>query len=408
MKKIVLSIAASFVSLFISAQVTQSASDTIVLERMSRETQQYTLHAKEEVQTQYSITTSAGEELELDYPCRVYYVSYMEDTNISRYLIVKESNGNLLEVNTKNTAQPDDLATWRAMKVIDIPVTDYSPGPGCDWNFNNIKEDSVYIVNSQEELLSFITCTGGNTPPVIDFSRYSLLLAHGNTMYGRISSIANRLIQLSSNQYKINSEIEIEDTADVQQWHVAIIVPKMTQNSIITLNIDYIGAQILILKVDCLTNAFIGGKELVFPKNSAAFTITREEGSSGIVGYMKLFYKEIKGLLFHATGIWMGPDEIVFPENLLPFIQFDTITSNDYVLPQNGFENALYEDILLLYPDYIDERDYEPIWASVQSLVKVREYLQSNPNQKVRFFLYIVSELGEDPTECYWFVYLKK
>ena len=55
--------------------------------------------------------TSAGEEIELDYSCWVYYIRYAEAASGS-YLIVKASNGNLLEVNVKNDAGPDDLPQW--------------------------------------------------------------------------------------------------------------------------------------------------------------------------------------------------------------------------------------------------------------------------------------------------------
>ena len=110
MKKIFIFIAASLVFLSVRAQITQSASDSIVLERMSQETRQNTIHAKGNVQTNYSITTSQGEELELDYPCWIYYINYLEEVNnTGHYLVVKESNGNLLEVKTKNNKSQ---ATW--------------------------------------------------------------------------------------------------------------------------------------------------------------------------------------------------------------------------------------------------------------------------------------------------------
>ena len=35
-------------------------------------------------------------------------------------------------------------------------------GSGCGWIFTNIKEDSIYIINSQAELLTFVSCS---TPP---------------------------------------------------------------------------------------------------------------------------------------------------------------------------------------------------------------------------------------------------
>jgi hypothetical protein len=91
-------------------QITCEQADDIVLDRMSRETQVFTIFAKNGVQTEMTIATAAGETIELDYACWVYYISY---TEAGRYLIVDERSGNLLEINTKSNAEPDDLEEWR-------------------------------------------------------------------------------------------------------------------------------------------------------------------------------------------------------------------------------------------------------------------------------------------------------
>jgi len=115
MKKILLLITALFAFLTaLTAQITQEEADRVVWERMGQETLPYTIYAKEGIQTEMTITTSTEEVLELDYSCWVYYVNYTGETNNNgRYLIVNESNGNLLEVNTKNDVGPSDLAAWR-------------------------------------------------------------------------------------------------------------------------------------------------------------------------------------------------------------------------------------------------------------------------------------------------------
>ena len=112
MKKILLLIAAPFAFLFaLSAQTTQEEADAIVLKRLSQETLPYIVSAKEDVQTSMTVSTANGETLELDYKCWVYYVSYID---FGRYLIVNESNGNLLEVNAKDDK---GLATWKTRVV---------------------------------------------------------------------------------------------------------------------------------------------------------------------------------------------------------------------------------------------------------------------------------------------------
>ena len=126
MRRILLLIAAPFVFLSVTtAQVTQEQADEIVLQRISQNTQvyyQYILFAKESIQTKMSVTTAAGEEIELDYPCWVYYVSYYIDCSVDmdcvhidlgRYLIINENNGNLLEVKPRSYTTPSDLSNWR-------------------------------------------------------------------------------------------------------------------------------------------------------------------------------------------------------------------------------------------------------------------------------------------------------
>jgi len=103
----------------LSAQITKEEADSIVIERMYAETKPCTIYAKEEVQTGFEITTATSEVLELDYSCWVYYVNFTEIHN-SKYLIVRTSNGNLLEVNAKNDDVPD-LEEWRILERPEAP-----------------------------------------------------------------------------------------------------------------------------------------------------------------------------------------------------------------------------------------------------------------------------------------------
>jgi hypothetical protein len=106
----------------ITAQVTQEQADSIIQARMSGEMYPFVVYAKDNLQTEgMVILTSKGENLELDYPCWVYYVkSYTTQTNNS-YLIVKESSGNLLEINVRNTEPPGNLKKWR---LVGFPASD--------------------------------------------------------------------------------------------------------------------------------------------------------------------------------------------------------------------------------------------------------------------------------------------
>ena len=119
MKKILLSLIAPFIAFALSAAgigtTSHEEADAIVLKHLSQETRPYTLYVTKDLQKDMHITSSVGELLELNYWCWVYYVSYT-DTNQGRYIIIKEANGNLLEVDAKSDAKPEDLAEWEEIE----------------------------------------------------------------------------------------------------------------------------------------------------------------------------------------------------------------------------------------------------------------------------------------------------
>ena len=124
MKKILLLIVAPFVFLSaLPAQITQKEADEIVLERLSQTTQLFTVYAKENIQTEgITITASEGEVIELGYACWIYYINYTN--NAKQYIAVKESDGNLLEVYSKEVVEPEDLKQWRV--VLDMTAIDFN------------------------------------------------------------------------------------------------------------------------------------------------------------------------------------------------------------------------------------------------------------------------------------------
>ena len=114
MKKILLLVVLPFIFLSaLSAQITQEQADEIVINHINQEKLPYIIYAKEGLQESMIISTSAGEELELDYLCWVYYINYIDDT--CHYLIVNENNGNLLEIKAKSRVKPSGLTEWRTL-----------------------------------------------------------------------------------------------------------------------------------------------------------------------------------------------------------------------------------------------------------------------------------------------------
>ena len=248
-KKVLLFIVALVFLSALSAQTTQEQADAIVWECLNKEIQVCTMYAKEDVQEEMIITSSAEELLELDYACWVYYIRYAGNDQ-GRYLIVNESNGNLLEVNAKSGAEPEDLAEWRVVAK-EIPFTEYSLDekipPSCCWikylyNIFPFRSEIV-IINSNEKLENY-TCV--NDPkgwpcippcidyPAIDFSKYTLLLASGVEGYKVVPNYKN-LQQLSTQSYVMKVDLLPFGAAALTQWHVPIIVNKIVDDSIIEL-----------------------------------------------------------------------------------------------------------------------------------------------------------------------------
>jgi len=139
-------------------------------------------------------------------------------------------------VRTKNDIAPPNYVAWRVV-CGSISTTDYSIGTECTWDINNLQQDSVYVISSEEELLNFISCIEDSIPTYIDFDQYSLLFVHGGTSQDT-SNIAKNLA-FCFNQYNLNIDIHLNDKGVVPKWHIAVIVPKLTENSKVELTITY-------------------------------------------------------------------------------------------------------------------------------------------------------------------------
>ena len=158
--------------------------------------------------------------------------------------------------------------------------------------------------------------------------------------------------------------------------------------------------QVLLLKVDYLTNKFEGGLEFVFSQQSDDFTIEPEYKFADDLGYIKMKYKELGETLFEGTIHSDKVGEMRYPKVLLPADLFKAQITQDFVSPVNGFEE-------IFNPQNLD-LDYFNAWHITQSLLKVREYLEANPSQKVKLFLYIPSAGESNPEDWYWIIFLKK
>jgi hypothetical protein len=115
----------------------------------------------------------------------------------------------------------------------DIPFTEYSlENTSCGWvnlNYN----DSVIIINSNEDLENYIDCADGGYPE-IDFEEKTLLLVKGGATNG-IVSITKHFIQTAASAYSFNIDIVLNDATVVE----AILVPKIAETAVVELNVTF-------------------------------------------------------------------------------------------------------------------------------------------------------------------------
>jgi hypothetical protein len=131
-------------------------------------------------------------------------------------------------VKTENGDEPD--------YPIEIPFEEYSlEGTSCGWT--GFDPNTVIVVNSDEELYDYIECTGGSYPE-IDFADKTLLLVRGGATNG-IVSIAKHFIQTAANAYSFNIDIILDETDVAQGWIVAILIPKMIDEAVVELNVNF-------------------------------------------------------------------------------------------------------------------------------------------------------------------------
>lgn len=157
--------------------------------------------------------------------------------------------------------------------------------------------------------------------------------------------------------------------------------------------------KVLVLKVDYTTHVFESAAELSFSEPLDTLVIATDYKEPGDFGSIRFYYPQINEDLFSGGIIWMGTGKIDYPENWLDAQNFILTDTEDYVSPKNGFEN--------IFDIYGEGESYSQAWMSLQYIIKVREFLKSNPEQKVKLFLYTPTVGSVDPLKAKWifFVY---
>jgi hypothetical protein len=116
----------------------------------------------------------------------------------------------------------------------DVEISNYSlEETACSWNWQNIRIDTVHVINSEEKFITYISCEKEDAPS-IDFNKYTLLLAHGGTTSG-VHKIERNLQQTSINEYNLIVDITLEMTTVAQGWMIAVLTPKLLGSTAIEL-----------------------------------------------------------------------------------------------------------------------------------------------------------------------------
>ena len=124
---------------------------------------------------------------------------------------------------------------------VEIPFEEFSlDGTQCQWK-NLAYNDKVVVINSKRELLKHISCTG-EIYNNIDFSKNTLLLAHGTANTSGYTAIPKYLRQHSNQNYEM--KIDLIGYYGVvafvlTPWDVPIIVKKLNQTCTVNLIVEY-------------------------------------------------------------------------------------------------------------------------------------------------------------------------
>ena len=139
--------------------------------------------------------------------------------------------------------------------------------------------------------------------------------------------------------------------------------------------------KVLILKFSDDTNDFIEGKEYKSFNKTDKFTVTVSKETTPDEIITNVTYTETNALLLKALTLPLPEKgKIIIPQDFNNATAFERVETNDFVTPQNGYEEV--ESYIL------DESHFIDMWYKIQSLVKVREYLKSNPDQQIQVFFH--------------------
>jgi len=139
--------------------------------------------------------------------------------------------------------------------------------------------------------------------------------------------------------------------------------------------------KVLLLKLNYNDHALQAGKEYRYFNTSDTFTLVADEVLSQEQKMVSLVYKELNAVLFKGVyPLTSGSTKILLPEKFAAASDFERTLTQDFITPVNGYRE--------LSGTYMNDSVFKSLWADIQSLVKVREYLHENPGQQVQVYLH--------------------
>lgn len=162
---------------------------------------------------------------------------YLDEPLLNFIIEVYDEDGDTLLCKTTIvvTKHPENSTT----EPKDVPFMEYSLyGSSCEWQLPQIN-NNIIVVDSNEELARYITSKSEESYPTVDFTKYTMIIAHGGTPQGIAEIMVESLQKSSDTEYTLNIAVIMSMTDAPELWTKALLVDKWDKLHNINLNVDY-------------------------------------------------------------------------------------------------------------------------------------------------------------------------
>lgn len=136
---------------------------------------------------------------------------------------------------------------------ITIDMINFSLSEGCAWD--NLMSDSMYLINSQEELTQHLAYYA-NAVLNVDLDKYSLIVLQPKNC--NIDSKVEKLLlqQMSANKYLLSADVIPSLTTNATPLVISVLVPKISETALVEMAIN---------RNNLNTNSLIGTWREIYP-----------------------------------------------------------------------------------------------------------------------------------------------